>query len=509
MVKSMVVVSSIAMAGAASVTLASFGPSDATLRKWRETNDPVMGGKSSGKFTVTDGIGTMEGTVAIVPSLNAPGFINVEAQGKYADVSSCAGVELDVRTTSDPEEYTGWRFSFGTDKSACKQFFARGYHASFTPPSGDDFGKVQIPFNEFTRCWSDATGEAIKTCADDSSVCPTTARLQDLQSIQVWAEGKVGDVKIDIRSVSGYGCEATSSKNIAEIALGAKELNTLVAALSATDLVSTVAETKDITVFAPTNDAFDALGTKVLNCLLEPVGLPSLSDVLKYHVVPTKAESSELKNKESLATLDGNQKLMVMLADGAVTIEGGASSANVTKADILATNGVVHEINAVLLPENFSAPECGSGSIADTAVGNKDLSTLVEALAAADLVATFNGTEVFTVFAPTNDAFAAVPSETLSCLLEPKNVDALKQVLTYHVVAAYDLAADISDGLKVATLEGENLTFAIKNKNVMVDNATVVIPDVYANNGVVHVIDEVLIPADFGGCPPKDVAIVV
>jgi hypothetical protein len=208
------------MAGAASVTLASFGPSDATLRTWRETNDPVMGGKSSGKFTVTDGIGTMDGTVAIVPSLNAPGFINVEAQGKYADVSSCTGVELDVRTTSDPDPYTGWRFSFGNDKSACKQFFARGYHASFTPPSGDNFGKVQIPFNEFTRCWSDATGEAIKTCADDSSVCPTTARLQDMQSIQVWAEGKVGDVKIDIQSVSAYGCDSAAlSETAASIPL--------------------------------------------------------------------------------------------------------------------------------------------------------------------------------------------------------------------------------------------------------------------------------------------------
>jgi len=126
----------------------------------------------------------------------------------YADVSSCDGVELDIRVTSAP--YDGWRFSFGNDFSKCKQFFARGYHASFTPPSGNDFGKVRIPFNEFTRCWSDSTGEPITTCAEDSSVCPTTARLQNLQSLQVWAEGKEGDVKIDIRSVSGYGCDSAA-----------------------------------------------------------------------------------------------------------------------------------------------------------------------------------------------------------------------------------------------------------------------------------------------------------
>jgi len=160
---------------------------------------------------VNEGFGTMEGTVAIVPSLNAPGFINVEASGKYDDVSSCTGVELDVRVTSNPDPYTGWRFAFGNHKSACRQFFARGYHASFTPPPSGDFGKVQIPFNEFTRCWSDSTGEAIKTCAEDSSLCPTTARLQDLKAIQLWAEGKVGDVKIDIRSVSGYGCDSAAA----------------------------------------------------------------------------------------------------------------------------------------------------------------------------------------------------------------------------------------------------------------------------------------------------------
>jgi len=208
MVKSVIFASSIVVGGAANVPLATFGSSDDTLRTWRETNDPVMGGKSTGKFTVDsdNAIGSMEGTVAIVPSLSAPGFINAQALGKYADVSSCSGIELDIRVPSDP--YDGWRFSFGNDRSACSQFFARGFHAGFAPPSGSDFGKVQIPFSDFTGCWSDSTGEAIKTCADDSSVCPTTERLSNLQSLQVWAEGKVGDVKIDMRSVSAYGCNA-------------------------------------------------------------------------------------------------------------------------------------------------------------------------------------------------------------------------------------------------------------------------------------------------------------
>merc|ERR1711865_65478 len=145
---------------------------------------------------------------------------------------------------------------------------------------------------------------------------------------------------------------------------------------------------------------------------------------------------------------------------------------------------------------------CGTGTIADTAVGNKDLSTLVAALAAADLVDTFNGTTVYTVFAPTNDAFTALTQPVVDCLLLPKNVDALTQVLTYHVVAGYDLSSAITEGLELTTLEKENITFSIADKVVTIDttskgSAKVVTADVYATNGVVHVIDAVLLPKDF------------
>merc|ERR1719265_1045047 len=191
-----------ASAAGADVPLAKFGADDATARTWKQQNDPVMGGKSSGKFTVSGEIGTMHGTVADVPSLGAPGFIKATASGTYADVSSCAGISLEIQSTSNPDPYTGYRLSLGNDGSACGKFFARGYKADFAAPSGS-FGTVEIPFEKFTRCWDDATGEAIKTCAEDSSVCISNSRKRDLQSLSVWAEGKLGDVKLDIKSVSG------------------------------------------------------------------------------------------------------------------------------------------------------------------------------------------------------------------------------------------------------------------------------------------------------------------
>jgi transforming growth factor-beta-induced protein len=300
------------------------------------------------------------------------------------------------------------------------------------------------------------------------------------------------------------GCgsgDDVATKNIAEIATDTPELSTLVEALTATGLVSAVSGKDKITVFAPTNEAFDALGNETLNCLKAPVGLPTLSDVLKYHVVPEEAKAADLTNDESLATLDGKQKLTVSLSDnGTVTIKG-LDSATVIQADIMATNGVVHEVDAVLLPENFTKPECGSGTIKATAAGNKNLKTLVTALDAANLTDTFDGSTVYTVFAPTNEAFDKL-GDAVACLLKPENKAALTEVLTYHVVQGYDLASDITDGLKVTTLEKEKLTFKIDNTTVLIDTtsgstANVTIPNVYATNGVVHVIDAVLLPKDF------------
>jgi len=279
-------------------------------------------------------------------------------------------------------------------------------------------------------------------------------------------------------------------------------LQTLVAALNATDLLSAVDGTNKITVFAPTNNAFDALGNETLNCLLAPVGLPALSNVLKYHVVPVEAKAADLTNNKSLATLDGDHNLTVSLGDDSTVNISGANSAKVIKADMMATNGVVHEIDAVLLPKKFTVPECGSGTVKETAAGNKDLTTLVTALGAANLTETFDGKTVYTVFAPTNEAFEKLGADTVTCLLDPDNKGVLVEVLKYHVVSGYDLASDITDGMEVSTLETEKLTFKLDNSDVSIDTtsgstAKVTISNVYASNGVVHVIDAVLLPKKF------------
>jgi uncharacterized surface protein with fasciclin (FAS1) repeats len=294
----------------------------------------------------------MEGTVADVPSLSAPGFIKATASATYADVSSCTGISLEVQSSSDPDPYTGYRLSLGNDASACGKFFARGYKANFAAPSGK-FGTVQIPFDEFTGCWDDATGDAIKTCAQDSGVCISNDRKQNLQSLSVWAEGKLGDVKLDIKSVKGYGCGSvaeTPKVNIVELAQSVDDLSTLVTAVVAADLAETLSSPGPFTVFAPTNEGFAALPAGTLDSLLKPENKAQLADILTYHVLPEQVLSTDLKFFQRVATVEGKNLHVLKNSAG---VQVGPDLKNLRKvvgADNLASNGVAHIIDGVMLP---------------------------------------------------------------------------------------------------------------------------------------------------------------
>ncbi|MGG7644759.1 fasciclin domain-containing protein [Rhodovulum sp. YNF3179] len=133
--------------------------------------------------------------------------------------------------------------------------------------------------------------------------------------------------------------------------------------------------------------------------------------------------------------------------------------------------------------------------IVDTAVEAGSFETLVAAVQAAGLVETLKGEGPFTVFAPTDDAFAALPEGTVESLLEPGNKDQLTAILTYHVVPGKVMSGDLSDGMMAATVEGSEVTIGTEG-GVTVDNANVVTADIEASNGVIHVIDAVILPGD-------------
>merc|ERR1711865_946546 len=138
-----------------------------------------------------------------------PGFIKTTTIDKkaFADDTSCTGLELTTKSVTTPSDYDGYRVSFGSDSAflQCGKFFARGFKADFAAGEGE-FKTVQIPFDQFTKCWDDATGDAVTTCEEDSRFCPTSERLSDLQTLSVWAEGHSADVTIAIQSIEAYGC---------------------------------------------------------------------------------------------------------------------------------------------------------------------------------------------------------------------------------------------------------------------------------------------------------------
>ena len=141
------------------------------------------------------------------------------------------------------------------------------------------------------------------------------------------------------------------------------------------------------------------------------------------------------------------------------------------------------------------APMKDGDDIVDIASSNDDFSTLVAAVAAADLVDTLKSDGPFTVFAPTNDAFAALPAGTVESLLLPENKDQLVAILTYHVVPGKVMSTDLSDDMEAETVQGSTVTIDLDN-GVMVNDASVVTADIAASNGVIHVIDKVILPAE-------------
>jgi uncharacterized surface protein with fasciclin (FAS1) repeats len=295
--------------------------------------------------------------------------------------------------------------------------------------------------------------------------------------------------------------EPMAAASIAEIAAGDENFSTLVAALSAAGLVDTLAGEGQFTVFAPTNDAFAALPAGTVDALLaDPSG--DLTQILLYHVVDGVALAEDVVGLESVTTLNG-APISIEVVDGGVVLNG---TVNVTTTDIMASNGVIHVIDAVLLPpaDEMMAPDM---SIAEIAAGDENFSTLVAALSAAGLVDTLAGEGQFTVFAPTNDAFAALPAGTVDTLLADPSGD-LTQILLYHVVDGVALAEDVVGLESVTTLNGAPISIAVVDGGVVLnDGVRVTTTDIAATNGVIHVIDAVLLPpADEVMAPDMSIA---
>jgi len=279
----------------------------------------------------------------------------------------------------------------------------------------------------------------------------------------------------------------TPTQNIVQLAQATPDLSTLVTALTAGGLTGTLSGKGPFTVFAPTNEAFAKIETKALNALLK--NKAELDKVLEYHVLAANLHMRELMAVKIAKTLEG-ENVDVTDPGGVIKV----NNAKVLTADVAASNGIVHIIDTVLMPPS-GPPLPLKKDIVHVAEGNADLSTLVAALTAGKLVATLEGKGPFTVFAPTNEAFAKIPKDALTKLLG--NQKLLDQLLEYHVLSGDFSMRDLMAAKLITTLEKEQVIVRSMNNAIMVNNADVVVADVEATNGVVHVVDKVLVPPDF------------
>jgi len=294
---------------------------------------------------------------------------------------------------------------------------------------------------------------------------------------------------------SVVAASASSTPNIVELAESVKDLSTLVSAVVAGDLADALSAPGTFTVFAPTNGAFSKLPAGVVDSLMKPENKAQLVDILTYHVLPVEVKSTQLKSSQSVKTLEGKALQVFKDRKGVRVSPDGKDFKKVTAADNLASNGVVHIIDGVLLPPTKPTKP----NIVELAESVPALSTLVAAVVAGDLADTLSSAGPFTVFAPTNDAFGALGKKTIDSLMKPANKAQLVDILTYHVLPEQVLSTDLALFQAVKTVEGKNLHVTVWGGVVKVGPSLtslskVTAADNLASNGVAHIIDKVLLP---------------
>ena len=335
-------------------------------------------------------------------------------------------------------------------------------------------------------------------CGDDDPVDETTGDDADT------ADDMADDDSADDDTADDMADDTPGT--IVDVAVGAG-FETLVAAVTEAGLVDTLSSAGPLTVFAPTDEAFaaalDALGITAEELLANP----ALGDILTYHVVAGEVDAATAisLDGQSAATVQG-EEIAISVVDGSVVIN---DSATVITADVEASNGIIHVIDAVILPPTVADALLGDdmaddeaaeelGTIVAVAQEAGVFTTLLAAAEAAGIAPTLDGPGDFTVFAPTDDAFAAA-LDALGLTAEEllADTETLADILTYHaLVGSVDASTAISlDGQAVTTLNSQDITISVVDGAVVInDVATVIQADVMASNGIIHVIDTVLLP---------------
>lgn len=274
-----------------------------------------------------------------------------------------------------------------------------------------------------------------------------------------------------------------AEKTIAEYVIGNPTFSTLAEALSKAGLVDALNGEGEFTVFAPSNAAFAALLNQLGAASLDDLPMETLTSVLLYHVIGEERKAASL-SEGYYSTLSPAQNSYLSLN---ISMNNGVkinNSVKVLATDVDVKNGVIHFVDRVILPP----------TVVDHALANENFSILVEAVVKAGLVETLNGNIPFTIFAPTNQAFQVLFAQLGISGISDLTAEQLIPILTYHVVSGNVRSTDLSAG-SVETLNG-SINITLSPAPAINSSSNIVATDVQAANGVIHVIDEVLLPSE-------------
>lgn len=282
-------------------------------------------------------------------------------------------------------------------------------------------------------------------------------------------------------AVTMVAMDAEADGTIVDVASEAGQFNTLLAAAKAAGLAEALGSSGPFTVFAPTDEAFAKLGKNTINDLLKPENKQKLVSILTYHVVSGKLPAKKVIGSNDATTLNGQRIDFKSKSNGAYV-----DNARIIATDIDASNGVIHVIDSVIMPQ--------SKNLVEIATNDGRFGILAKAIEAAGLVDAVTGDAPLTVFAPTDAAFKKLPAGTLEQLLKPENRETLVKILTYHVVSGRVYARDAVGAQRATSLQGGQVRVGIDNGRLTINDANVVNSDIEASNGVIHVIDTVILP---------------
>jgi len=477
-------------------TLTDFAPEETNGIKWQVVNDGVMGGLSQGNFTVSDeGILKFSGTLSLE---NNGGFSSIRSTSVDFNLSNDLGILLKVK--GDGRKYT-----MRLESTATYRGMPVSFSGEFSTTAGE-WQQVKVPFSEFKGGWR---GRDLP----EEKLDPAAIREMGL----LLGDKKTGPFALEVDYIRTYGKgqgtftekkpetnsekpETQSPKSLIATIEGDDRFSTLKAALDASRLATFFQWDNKLTVFAPTNDAFAKLPEGTLEELLKPESKERLVQILSLHVHPGALDLATALGSDGVKTVEGTP-LTVSFFEGGVKVNG----ATLLNADIECSDGTIHVIDTVLLPE----PE--RKTLLTTAQGAGTFTTLLAAAKAAGLTSALEGDDPLTVFAPTDEAFAALPEGIVENLLKKENRKELVKLLTAHVVSGKVSAGDALNAGRTKSLSGSPLEFAIKEGLFTVNGSVIRTAGIEGGNGTIHVISSVIGFADTdagtcGECPESGCA---